>query len=259
MPPILKDNPQAPGAIWYCEFAFAFGQPLSTSISSGSFYEGIRRVLAKLEERTPPNLIKMADNGVAMPRGCKPRCNYCCHRGVTLHPAEVLAIAHRVRKLPEAESIKARAAAFAEESRGLSPADLVTNPRLCPLNVDGLCSVYEVRPLRCQNYHSFDLQECIRDFNAPGTGQVVMQHPGKKALWDLASWAIEAVCVKFGIAGAMVELGSALNIALEGGAEIGDVVAGKDVFARARQPEVDAYLKAKSEELGDLLPGRDVD
>lgn len=80
---------------------------------------------------------------------CKKRCDSCCHAtDVDITPLEAFYLADLIRS----ESIK-------------NPVTI--KPRLqasapCPLLKDGLCTVYDARPLSCRYIMSTDLAACIK-------------------------------------------------------------------------------------------------
>lgn len=104
---------------------------------------------------------------------CRSGCTYCCMVPVAASAPEVLAIATFVRERFD----EARQAAFnrrveanisATEGMDMSQRDRV---RLdCPFLEADKCTVYEVRPIACRGYSSYDVEDCREDYEHPGTG-----------------------------------------------------------------------------------------
>jgi Fe-S-cluster containining protein len=104
---------------------------------------------------------------------CQSGCTYCCMVPVAASAPEVLAIATFVRDHFDEE----RQAALdrrvevnisATEGMDMSQRDRV---RLnCPFLEAGKCTVYEVRPIACRGYSSYNVEDCREDYEHPGTG-----------------------------------------------------------------------------------------
>ncbi|MBI3709708.1 MAG: YkgJ family cysteine cluster protein [Proteobacteria bacterium] len=101
---------------------------------------------------------------------CKAGCGWCCHQTITVAPVEAVAIAAHVRDKFTAEARTAlhqRLAAFVEQIGALSAAERARRQVPCSYLVDGACSIYEVRPLRCRGVHSRDVGHCIWRYEYP--------------------------------------------------------------------------------------------
>lgn len=82
---------------------------------------------------------------------CRPGCTDCCHHIFPIAEIEAAYIAEGLERLdPEArEALKERARAYLEARRHLPAA----GARLaCPALDQGVCSIYEVRPLMCHKF-----------------------------------------------------------------------------------------------------------
>lgn len=77
--------------------------------------------------------------GFATSLACRAGCDSCC-RHLTLFPVEAYALAAALRLLPEGEQAMIRARAQA------------ATPAACPLLVDGVCRLYDARPLICRTH-----------------------------------------------------------------------------------------------------------
>lgn len=79
---------------------------------------------------------------------CRAGCHFCCHQAVSTIPIEM----DRVLELIDT---------WDEAPRTELQARLKDRQRtLCPLNSDGLCQVYEVRPSPCRGFHSRQVAPC---------------------------------------------------------------------------------------------------
>ena len=115
-----------------------------------------------LFDRTVPAAAKAM---IACTRGC----SHCCQQLVTLTAAEAFTVAAQIRNRPQA--VNAVAAADAK-TRGLSLEQRLKVHEWCPLLEDGLCSVYEARPLGCHGFVSAKLDACLAAFINGATPQI---------------------------------------------------------------------------------------
>ncbi|MBL8048453.1 MAG: YkgJ family cysteine cluster protein [Chthonomonas sp.] len=84
---------------------------------------------------------------------CRAGCNYCCAQEVTTIPIEAELVVHYVHNQfspEEQQALKARVAAYNAQPAGA----------MCPLNQNGQCSVYAVRPTPCRAFHSYNVEPC---------------------------------------------------------------------------------------------------
>ena len=104
---------------------------------------------------------------------CQVGCTYCCRFPVAVSVPEVLAIAAFVRERfdeGKRRALDARVAAHFAATDGM---DMDRRDRIrpdCPFLEVGRCSVYEVRPVACRGYSSYDVDSCQEDCDQPGTG-----------------------------------------------------------------------------------------
>lgn len=111
-----------------------------------------------------------------MPVACKAGCNWCCHVRVSIGLDE----AYRLKKTldtmePERrQRILDRIDQHVAETDSMDAQTVARKPRLCPMNEDGNCQVYETRAVMCRNHMSYDVNPC-RSFvegNAEGMNTV---------------------------------------------------------------------------------------
>jgi hypothetical protein len=108
--------------------------------------------------------------------------------------------------------LRERARGYVEQLDGRNFNQLVDDRIPCPLLVDGRCSVYAVRPLVCRGYNSTSADAC-RVAQSDATARV----PIFALLKDVTDGATVGAAQSLRAAGlndAMVDLGSALQIAL---------------------------------------------
>lgn len=107
---------------------------------------------------------------------CRKGCNYCCYHPVDVTFPEALVIVRTLqqRSPEEVEPVKQRCRDYiARSNPGLMILDDV---QPCPLLVEGLCSVYEQRPLACRGFFSESVEPCRRGMTEPKT--TTMTVPG---------------------------------------------------------------------------------
>ena len=99
---------------------------------------------------------------------CRRGCNHCCYGLVKVGMAEA-------RLIADSDDIdwgRVRERAKAVKDKTVQDVHKLGSP--CPLLVDGVCSVYEVRPIRCRSYWSVSEADC-KGFKA-GTVATVPIH-----------------------------------------------------------------------------------
>ncbi|HEY0137448.1 MAG TPA: hypothetical protein VGB85_25365 [Nannocystis sp.] len=160
---------------------------------------------------------------------CGARCNHCCTAPVSAIGPEVALIAAYIRAKFTAEQRASLAARIA--ARLAVRNDAANGPQMCPLNVDGKCSVYAMRPLNCRKWHSFDESACRKAF-LHDDRTVLIPRAGVRAdasglLWQSAVAAFSAVGLKI----AELDFIPALEVALADERVAARYAAGEPVFA----------------------------
>ena len=82
---------------------------------------------------------------------CGKGCGWCCHQRVGATAVEVLHIAETLRQRPDAKSLIARIDAWPQG-------------RACALLVEGACSIYDIRPLKCRGLYQVDARWCMTTY-----------------------------------------------------------------------------------------------
>jgi len=176
---------------------------------------------------------------------CKEGCWYCCCKpNVLTSVPELARILEHVRTTfsPDAiASLKARARRYAEQMEGRRVEDPLNESVPCPLLVEGRCSAYEVRPLICRGYNSTNVDACRK---AHDNADVLV--PTFAILKDVTDGATVGAAQRLKAAGfndSMVDLGTALNIALAGGDGFAEaIVQGSADLTAAENPSWAAEL-----------------
>lgn len=90
---------------------------------------------------------------------CKAGCTSCCKVQVEATEPEVFHIARTLRLLPSAQLTE-----LVDKLRAYLEQPMTARvKRSCPLLVDDLCSIYEVRPATCRKAHSLSASQCRND------------------------------------------------------------------------------------------------
>lgn len=126
----------------------------SAQFSRDASAQGAGKLLKKLRVLADGEFSKLRD---AVPQMvCQPGCNACCHEPTPVSMPEIIDLAVRVAAWTpgDREELRRRGETYRQQAK------LDARPRACPFLVNGLCSVYEHRPLNCRGKHSTDLVAC---------------------------------------------------------------------------------------------------
>ena len=148
---------------------------------------------------------------------CGPGCDLCCYLKVDVSAPEVFYIVdflerRHARELP---AIKERCALHARNILPLSYDQHLGSNHLCPLNLNGSCLAYDVRPLACRHFHAQNLQTCKYSYenptelDSPSSQDFTMETVGK-----VISAGISAAYEDLGYDTNIYDLGAALHAAL---------------------------------------------
>lgn len=164
---------------------------------------------------------------------CRKGCNYCCYAYVMVLPPEVFRVADLVRAGRTGGLSAGQIAERAAPLRGLGTKERTGAKLPCPLLADGMCSVYDARPLVCRQATSLNLQACIEEFEGIDRDGVVeissahMTHAGNANVVMLGAMR------GAGLPTEAYELSSALVAALAAPDTEARWLAGEDVFRDA--------------------------
>lgn len=147
-----------------------------------SFLEGLQQVFEILD--------RYADTA----RGCvacRPGCSYCCHGEIAISSLEAMLISQASGRLAKTPS----------PSTGYRTKPSVESNRPCPLlGADGLCSVYEARPMVCRTHVNFASSNEACKFDADPNGTIYMinratSFPGAMRAWNELNQRAGAVLI----------------------------------------------------------------
>jgi Fe-S-cluster containining protein len=157
---------------------------------------------------------------------CKEGCSYCCCKpGVLTSIPELLRILDHIQSSFSADGIARlheRAGRYARQIVGRSFNDPVNESVPCPLLVDERCSVYDVRPLTCRGYNSMNVHACRRAHENRDT--LIPIFSLLKDVTDGTTVGIAQGLKTAGFNDSLVDLGSALNIALTAGDDFSQAI-----------------------------------
>jgi Fe-S-cluster containining protein len=173
------------------------------------------------------------------PLECRAGCTFCCCKpGVLATVPEVLRLVEFVQTTFSAARIEAlttRTDAYAASVGRRSFNDPFNESIPCPLLVDGLCSAYEVRPLVCRGYNSTSVDAC-RAASVDSSAAVPI-FALLKDVTDGATVGVSHGLQARGVNGSLVDLGTALHIALHVHPPFADaVLAGSVSLETAENP-----------------------
>ncbi len=166
---------------------------------------------------------------------CAIGCDHCCHLRVDASPLEVTALVWWIENnfsADEKSQLRSRVELAVEASRGMSEAQFAAAHIACPLLLDGVCSAYETRPFDCQGYMSTDAGVCANARNNYDIRAIPIPIRRYRAFVD-ARHTMNQVSARMGREASVLELISALHIALNGDDTVDNWLAGKAVFAEA--------------------------
>jgi Fe-S-cluster containining protein len=165
---------------------------------------------------------------------CREGCSYCCRKpGVLVTVPELLRLLFTIESRFDSHArsaLASRAERYASQIEATNFNDATDDSVPCPLLVDERCSAYDVRPLVCRGYNSTSADAC-RAAHDDAQRRVPI-FSVLKDVTDGATVGVSQSLREAGVNGAMLDLGSALNLALVSGDEFRQaIVAGSVEFA----------------------------
>jgi Fe-S-cluster containining protein len=182
-------------------------------------------------------LIEQLNSGQLPPIqvACQAGCSWCCHLYVEVTPLEVLRIVSFLRETFDAAELNAvisKVISMDEQKKAAAVSDSDTRIP-CAFLVDGLCSVYSVRPLKCRGGNSTDAETCEAYFNSGEDGLLTISAPQL-----LGADSVQNGLARGSSAGGdrseRLELSDALRVALEHPDVMEDCIEGVQVFSEVR-------------------------
>jgi Fe-S-cluster containining protein len=158
---------------------------------------------------------------------CREGCSYCCQKpGVLVTIPEILRILDTVRATCDDDAmleLRQRANAYAGAIDGHDFNESTNASVPCPLLEDGRCTVYAVRPLVCRGYNSTRVDACRQASVDHSAGVPIFAM--LKDVTDGATVGASQTLEAHGVNDALVDLGTALQIALSAGSDFPEAVA----------------------------------
>jgi hypothetical protein len=169
---------------------------------------------------------------------CKKGCGYCCYSFVAALPPEVFRLAQVIRSSTSVGLDIGAVLTRAQPLRGLTPEQRFGAKLACPLLIDGMCSVYDSRPLVCRQTTSVSLPACIEEYDGiQGDGHVEIS-PTHLAHASNAYVAMLAALMALKHSTQAYELGAMLEVALSDADSERRWLEGEDVFSTIATPVV---------------------
>jgi Fe-S-cluster containining protein len=173
---------------------------------------------------------------------CSKGCATCCTLRVTATAPEVLMLARFIQTLHPALlargiDLPAQVAAADHHTQGLGEAGRVEARKRCPFIAQGVCVIYQVRPLACRGLASYDRKACAQA--ASGKIDAIPYSEPHMRVRSLVQNAMQSAMRDANLAWANYELNQALTMALKDPSLLTRWLAGDDVFASAEVREVD--------------------
>jgi Fe-S-cluster containining protein len=216
---------------------FAGGRAVARALEvAENTEEWVEELTAEVMKRLPP----------AAPFACKEGCVFCCHLKVLVTAPEVIRIAEYLRAhRSEAElvALRDRVIALDTKTHGMSTEQRARANVLCPLLVEGSCSVYEARPLACHGGNSYSAEACEQGHLGNNKDVTIPMYQPQLQNSDILRGAISNGAARSGLDGRVVELIAALRIALEKPTASRDWSRGKPAFEGAVDAEFEAAVR----------------
>jgi len=137
----------------------------SQEIATLGIEEALRRFFRRHDQITSEVLSAEANH-----IDCHSGCAYCCYYRVEARAYEIVIIAEYIKSHfseQQKRNLVARAEKNLEEVKGLSRKEQLATNQECQFLLNGECSIYPVRPLKCRDFHSTDVSNCKKSFDFP--------------------------------------------------------------------------------------------
>lgn len=169
-------------------------------------------------------------------------CTACCHLHVVATPPEVIAIASYVNQhysRENREQLLNRIETHVAVTDGLTATERQKIRPVCPLLVEGRCSVYPARPISCRGWNSLDRSVCDADLAAPSSGTTARLDLAQYVLAGRVAEGIAAASDGMGLESRPLDLVRGLSMALADAEGVARAWrSGEPVFAPAENSAV---------------------
>lgn len=188
-------------------------QQLSAAKAPDDYHRALRAAYAAIDELGAEVI---ETNGIQL--ACKKGCSLCCYLRVDAKAHEILNIADYVETRfsgLERAALRARLEEHEKTVEPLSYEEHIGTNVPCPLLMDGMCSVYPVRPFGCRRHQSQDFDNCQYSYDHPED----IHHPSARnnelySTTGQAEMVFNKVYASKGFDSQGYELGTALSEAL---------------------------------------------
>jgi Fe-S-cluster containining protein len=222
----------------------AMARQLSALFEAGKRDSSIDKAIGFLHSKIDATLRRLSNIPVACGKGC----SHCCHIWVSATAPELLFIAKALRRRSDAAAVSERVKAAHLQTKDFPLHIRDQHPHACPLLVDHLCSIYEIRPEACKLAASGDAEICARSYlNLTNEGvPTPFLHRVAQGHYAIAL----AVALKHSqLSYKAYELNGGLNRALERDDAERAWLAGEDVFAGLLCDPDDPFSQAPANQM----------
>ena len=163
--------------------------------------------------------------------GCRKGCSFCCHFHVGATIVEVITIADAIKR--ENETLVTAVRAAAPQIASLNMTDRWKRRIPCPLLKQGICSIYEYRPLTCRAYISLSADLCEEDFRAEPADHSTVPIPifgSPRVIRSVITEGIVLACDDERVQSCTVELTAALDLIFSDATVVDRWLNGEAVF-----------------------------
>lgn len=180
---------------------------------------------------------------------CGRGCATCCTLRVTATAPEVFMLARFIRAVTpglrkHGIDLRAQIEAAHTVTGGLSESERISARERCPFIAQGVCVIYQVRPLACRGLASYDRKACAQAA-AGKIDQIPYSEPHMRVR-SLVQNALQSALRDADLAWGSYELNQALLLALDDDTLENRWMRGEDVFHDAAVHEVDAAEMAQT-------------
>lgn len=184
--------------------------------------------------------VEIQAEGLPLPV-CRKGCATCCTLRVTATAPEALMIGRYVRWMSDRLKsldidLAARVAAADRKTRGMDERRRVRLRQRCPFVQQGVCLIYQVRPLACRGHASYDVRACA-EAAAGRTDEIPYSAP-HRTVRSLVQNAMQSELRDAGLAFGLYELNHAVVLALQDESGEQAWLGGEDFFAAAAIAEL---------------------
>jgi Fe-S-cluster containining protein len=188
---------------------------------------------------------------------CHKGCATCCTLRVTATAPEVLMLARFIRAvhpglMQRGVDLPKQVAEADSKTQGIGETDRVSVRQRCPFIAQGVCVIYQVRPLACRGLASYDRHACAQA--ASGKIDAIPYSEPHMRVRSVVQNAMQSALRDARLAWGSYELNQALTMALADASLEARWLAGEDVFASAQVSEVDATEMAQTFDALKVLP-----